>query len=281
MLHPLKNSVYRFNHELPPHLPLAVRSAGEYILTPDAPIERPQRKWFCEIFWSEKGCGEFELDKQQIQVTDCEIFFLLPGEMHSVRALSKPWKYHWFTLDHPQSPAWLEALGFTQRPLPAQHCPVDLFDDLRAAVKKGTMPGDREAAHHAHSILLAAMEGSLAPFAKMRRSWVGECRQRIDKGYTDPQLDVAAIAKGMQIHRATLFRAFLEAYGMTPSQYLQSRRLHHAMELLKQSDAPIKEVAVLVGMNDANYLGRLIRKVSGVPPQRFRENYRQGRMACF
>jgi len=277
MLRSEKTSVFRFNHELPPHLPLAVRSAGSYSMVLGSQMEEPLTKWFSQIFWSEEGEGEFVLSRRRFRVRDSEVFYLLPGEVHDIRPVSRPWKYHWLTLDHGQSAAWLKAFGFTRRPLPARACPVGMFRRLQELVGKGTPGGDREAAHQAHAILLAALEGSLAPLSKPRSSWVEVCRQRMDEEFPNPQFNVAAMADEMQVHRATLFRAFVAAYGMTPSSYLQNRRLHQAMELLKASDTPIKEVAQRVGMNDANYLARLIRRVSGISPRRFRAGYRQGR----
>lgn len=278
MLRSRKSSVYRFNHELPPCLPLAVRSAGVYALANDSLVEPPMRKWFSEVFWSEEGAGEFVLEKRRIRVEGSGVFYLLPGEMHELRPLTPRWKYHWFTLDHALSPQWLEAFGFVTRPLPAKRCPVELFDALREAVGEGTMEGDRRASHQAHAILLAALEGSLSPFAKLPSSWVEDCRKRLDERFADPLLNVNAIANEIGLHRSTLFRAFLAAYGMTPSHYLQNLRLHHAMELLKQTELPIKEVAVRAGLTSANYLGRLIARLSGSSPRRFRAAYRRGRM---
>ncbi|PAW76269.1 MAG: hypothetical protein B9S32_15585 [Verrucomicrobia bacterium Tous-C9LFEB] len=277
MLQFRKISVYRFNHELPPFLPLAVRSTGEYWLTLESSPEPPMQKYFSEIFWSEQGCGEFELEKKWVRVQNQELFYLLPGEIHNIRPVSRQWKYHWFTLDHPQSPQWLAALGFVKRPLPARHCPKELFRKLGEALTLGTNAGDRQAAHYAHAILLAGMEADLTPGSKARTSWVELCRKKIDETYTDPQLNVSEIAQNIHVHRATLFRAFKQAYQMTPSHYLQTRRLHHAIDLLKNTDLPIKEVAHHVGMSDANYLARLIRRLTRLSPQAFRAGHRQRR----
>ena len=270
MLHSKKVCIYRFNPE--PHFPLAVRSAGVYTLVPGSLIEPSQRKWFSEIFWSEKGVGEFELENQRVQVRNNEIFFLYPGEIHNIKPLTPSWKYHWFALDHPQSKQWLEAFGCTRRPIHSRNCPVELFKKLRTALEKCTMQGDREASHHAHAILLKLIEE--CPSTDVHVSWPEQCRQLIDEGYSDPQLNVEAIALKTGIHRTTLFRAFRGIYGMTPSHYLQSRRLHHAIELLIQSDTPIKEVALKVGLLDANYLARLLRKTTGQSPSSLRASHR-------
>lgn len=274
MLLSKKRSLFRFNHQPPDFLPLAVRSVGEYELAAGSEMEPPLTKWFCEIFWSEWGSGEFRLGRKTIRVSDAQIFYLLPGELHDIHPVSERWKYHWFTLDHPESALWIAAMGLRERPLPARRCPVELFNELYTKVSLGTVAADREAAHIAHAILLAAMEGSLPAFAERRPTWVEQCRQAIDENYGDPDLNVTAISREMKIHRATLFRAFVAAFGMTPSSYLQSRRVHHAMELLKNSDISIKEVSNQVGLNDANYLARLLVRTSGMSPRQFRAAHR-------
>jgi AraC-type DNA-binding domain-containing proteins len=277
MLPAHKISLFRFNPQPPPCLPLTVRSVGEYDIPGGTVVDPPVHKAFTQIFWTESGVGEFHFAKRHVRVREQEIFFLLPGELHDLRAVSPRWKYHWFTLDHPDSRQWIESMGLRTRPLPARRCPVELFRSLQETVRQGTVAGDREAAHLAHALLLAAMEGSLPAFAEQHPSWVEQCRKRIDAEFADPQLNVTALARDMRVHRATLFRAFLAAYGMTPSHYLQSRRVHHAMQLLKETDASIKEVAAGVGLNDPNYLARLLGKICGLTPRQFRAAYRQGK----
>ncbi len=276
MLRSHKVSVFRFNPELPPNLPLAVRSTGIYSLVDDSQVEPPSRKWFSEVFWSVEGAGEFVLGKRRIRVEGGGVFHLLPGEVHELRPLTPCWKYCWLTLDHPMSPQWLEAFGFVKRPLPARPCPVEIFESLRRALGEGTMKGDRLAAQYAHQLLSAAVEGSLTPISRIPSGWVDECRENLMKRFSDPGLNVNAVADELGVHRSTLFRAFLSAYGMTPSHYLQNLRLHHAMELLKRTDLPIGEVAARSGLAGTNYLGRLISRLSGMSPGKFRAAYRQG-----
>jgi AraC-like DNA-binding protein len=280
MLQPRKLSSYRFNLEAPRHLPLTVRSAGTYTLVPGFQMEAPMQKWFCEIFWSEEGAGEFTLGKQKYQVEGCEIFYLLPGEVHDIRPISERWIYHWLTLDHELGPRLLEGFGLVERPMEARECPVALFQKLQTAVEKATTAGDVEAAHLAHEILLAVSQGGVN-LSRARRSLGDQSKALIDERFTDPQFNVTEMAKMMNVHRATLFRTFLSAHGMTPSQYLQNRRLHYAIELLKQGDLAIKEVAARVGMADVNYLARQVRKIAGVSPRVFRDRYRSAKIGDY
>jgi transcriptional regulator GlxA family with amidase domain len=118
------------------------------------------------------------------------------------------------------------------------------------------------------------MEGTLPALQTEHPAWIAECRAEIDRNFADPQLGVEALARAHGVHRATLFRAFLGAHGISPSQYLQSRRVHEAMALLRATDLPVKLVAGRCGMKDANYLARVLRGVCGLTPRQFRAGFR-------
>lgn len=278
MLHSEKDSVYRFNHTPPEHLPLAVRSAGFYRLRPGSMIEPSFTKWFSEIFWCASGNGDFRLAGQTFTVKAGEVFYLLPGELHDLEPREAPWEYYWLTLDHKESARWLKSFGFVERPFAAGEVPRERFANLIDCLRQGSTSGDRQAAHHAHALLLAATERKYGAASFKPADWVVQCREIIDRDYTDPQLNVNELAHTLKVHRATLFRAFRQAYRMTPSVYLQNRRLHHAMELLKAGQLSVKEVARESGIPDANYFTKLLRRKSGFSPREFCANYRKGRL---
>ena len=278
MIHSKKFSIYRLIHVPPEHLPLTVRSAGTYSLYQDSMIEPPFAKWFSEIFWCESGSGEFRLPGQKFTLTAGEVAYLLPGEWHDLRPLQQPWKYHWITLDHKNSAMWLEAFGFIRRPFQAGSFPSELFQSLVDSINQGTTSGDRRSAHLVHALLLAATEMRDGTNLQTASNLVTKCREIINSDYTNPNLNVNELAEILHVHRATLFRSFKQTYKITPSQYLQNRRLHHAMELLKAGRHSMKEVAQLSGITDANYLTKLIRRKSGFSPRDFRASYSKGRM---
>ncbi|MCK4623847.1 MAG: helix-turn-helix transcriptional regulator [Phycisphaerae bacterium] len=79
--------------------------------------------------------------------------------------------------------------------------------------------------------------------------------------------DVAEAANSSATH---LRRQFKDATGMTPIQYLMDIRMAAAKQLLL-TDLKVFEVACLVGIEDHSYSGRLFRKITGVSPQKYRE----------
>ena len=68
----------------------------------------------------------------------------------------------------------------------------------------------------------------------------------------------------------TLARRVRAATGMTPLALLQSVRLNRARMLIETTRMNIAEVAAQVGYEDATALRRLMRKMAGANPSRFR-----------
>lgn len=69
-------------------------------------------------------------------------------------------------------------------------------------------------------------------------------------------------------HPAHLVRAFSTAFGISPHQYLMSRRVEHARRLLLAGQPP-GEVAALSGFYDQAHLTRHFKRWVGVPPGRY------------
>ncbi len=70
--------------------------------------------------------------------------------------------------------------------------------------------------------------------------------------------------------RSNLMRVFRKATGQTPIEYLVRLRIQRAMEMLRNTDLAITEIAMEVGFNDSNYFTRQFRRVVGTTPRDFR-----------
>lgn len=68
----------------------------------------------------------------------------------------------------------------------------------------------------------------------------------------------------------TLNRRFRIATNTTPLDYLQSVRLDHAKDLLKQSNLAVSEIAHKVGYLDGSYFSGLFGKLNKVSPKEYR-----------
>jgi AraC-like DNA-binding protein len=71
--------------------------------------------------------------------------------------------------------------------------------------------------------------------------------------------------------RSNLMRIFRKATGQTPIDYLVRLRIQKSMEMLRNTDLPITEIALEVGFNDSNYFTRSFRKVMSQTPRQYRK----------
>jgi AraC-like DNA-binding protein len=69
----------------------------------------------------------------------------------------------------------------------------------------------------------------------------------VDARYREP-LDVPALARAARLSPAHFSREFRRAFGSTPHQYLLTRRLERAAELLRNTDRPVAEICFDVGL---------------------------------
>ena len=81
---------------------------------------------------------------------------------------------------------------------------------------------------------------------------------------------VARLAGVSGVSDAHFARSFKEAFGVPPHRYLLTRRIERAKALLRDSDAPIIEIAFQTGWNSLGTFGRVFRAVTGESPGELR-----------
>nr|WP_246691032.1 helix-turn-helix transcriptional regulator [Neorhizobium alkalisoli] len=64
--------------------------------------------------------------------------------------------------------------------------------------------------------------------------------------------------------------AFKVSFGMSPHNYILSRRIGHAKLRMIESDAPLCEIALDCGLADQAHLCRVFRRITGTTPSSWR-----------
>jgi len=83
-------------------------------------------------------------------------------------------------------------------------------------------------------------------------------------------LGVERVAAAANVSRPHLFRLFREHLGVTPADYVWSRRVEYALELLRETGLPIAVVASRAGFKTPKHLSRRVRAATGTTPSAVR-----------
>jgi transcriptional regulator GlxA family with amidase domain len=98
-------------------------------------------------------------------------------------------------------------------------------------------------------------------------------------GHLTQDISVDVLARRALMSPRSFARRFKATTGTTPHAWLLGRRLAAAEELLEQSDAPVEEIARLVGFGTAAGLREQFTRRRGVSPRTYRQTFRAGSAA--
>jgi len=87
-------------------------------------------------------------------------------------------------------------------------------------------------------------------------------------------LTLKKISDSLHISEYYLAHVFKDEYDISPMQYIAKRRIGEAQTLLTDTDAPIGEIADLLGYCNVCHFNAMFRKHVGTPPGQFRKNMR-------
>ena len=86
-------------------------------------------------------------------------------------------------------------------------------------------------------------------------------------------LRVANLAAVVQLSIGHFSRAFKVSFGQPPITYVKERRVRHAQAIMLNTREPLSQVALECGLYDHSHLTRLFRKVVGISPSLWRQQF--------
>ena len=105
-----------------------------------------------------------------------------------------------------------------------------------------------------------------------RRNLLVQAIETIDRRAAQ-SISLDALASECHVSPGHFRKLFHELTGLSPTEYINRRRVAMAQELLRNQDLLVAEVAEAVGMPDANYFTRLFRRLVGETPSRYRKHF--------
>jgi AraC family transcriptional regulator len=108
------------------------------------------------------------------------------------------------------------------------------------------------------------------PLAKPIAGWRMRRVLEFIEEHLDGDLSLEAMASEVQLSPLYLARAFKAAIGQSPHQYVLTRRIARAKELLRNTDMLIVDVALSAGFSSQSHLSHWFLRHVGVSPAAYR-----------
>ena len=94
----------------------------------------------------------------------------------------------------------------------------------------------------------------------------------VDARYRDP-LDEPTLAQAARLSPAHFSREFRRAFGETPHQYLLTRRMERAAALLRNTDRPVMDICLAIGLRSIGSFTTTFGRTFGMSPTAYRAAY--------
>jgi len=206
-----------------------------------------------------------------------------PGDMFTLVADRKleyfddpadPWDFYYLHLEGPAVPMLTEQAGFDlHRPWRRPTQPETVLRYFQRLFRMAQTPAEWDAVHiHVEFLkLLDFLSSSPKRIVRTPAELVDHAvRLATDPGYID--VNVAELARALQVDRGTLHRAFTSALHQSPGDFLRARKLNRARELLRsRPDLTAAEIAAACGFDNDKYFIRAFKHAFHLPPARWRE----------
>ena len=115
-------------------------------------------------------------------------------------------------------------------------------------------------------VFMAIATSNKDKMSKNDRSLIYQIKMHINEQYTDPQLSLCSIANVFGVTEVYLSYLFKQESGENFSKYVERLRMEKALQLIKDEEYLINEVAEMVGYNSPQVFRRAYKRYYGVTP---------------
>lgn len=100
--------------------------------------------------------------------------------------------------------------------------------------------------------------------------------QVIEENMDNSDFNIDTIASGIGLSRSAFFKKLKSLTGLAPVDLVKEIRLNKSIELIKNSDMSISEIAFAVGFKDSGYYSKCFRKKYDQTPREYMSEWRKG-----
>lgn len=233
-----------------------------------------------ELFFIVSGKGQFLIQDQLFPVNANNLVIINPNVPHTEDSLNaQPLEYIVLGIDGFELAAGENTNG--------RFCILDHFESvdivsclrniLRETEQK--QPGYEDICQAYMEILVirlmrnTALSVQVQPQLTSGNSQCAAVRHYIDLHFKEP-LTLQQLAEEAHINRFYLSHIFKEEYGISPINYMISRRIEESKYLIAETDLSMSQIAQLMGFSSLSYFSQAFRNTQGISPREYRQSLR-------
>lgn len=239
----------------------------------------PHTHQYAELFYISGGDGQFRINDRLYPVKKDQMVIVNPNVIHTeISSKTHPLEYIVLAIDG------LELELSSQKEL--QNYVLDFSSDQDTVscihnMMKETqagLPGYEMICQAYTEILLLRLMRNVSFTVTTATPLVSrQCdmiKRYIDANYKE-SLSLDDLSRVVHINKFYLAHAFKNEYGISPINYMISRRIEESRYLLRETDMSLSQIARVLGFSSASYFSQSFRRSEGVSPIEYRKNNRQ------
>ena len=230
-----------------------------------------------ELFYIVGGKGQFLIEDQLYPVNTNHLVIINPNVTHTEVSLNaQPLEYIVLGIDGVELSISENSNG--------QFCILDHFESmditscLRNILREMELkqPGYEDICQAFMEILIIRLmrsTGLSVPTEPQNSVGNHQCatvRRYIDHHFKEP-LTLDQLAEEAHMNKFYLSHAFKQEYGISPINYMISRRLEESKYLLAETDLSMSQIAQLLGFSSLSYFSQVFRKTQSIAPMEYRQ----------
>lgn len=248
---------------------------------------QPHRKANYFFVFIENGSLTHKIDLNDLTITNGQLFFVLPNQIHSVPAQKKD-DIECFKMSFDQNCLSLlpKQFSFLINPLNSQIISFDsdsrhrvkiLFEILNKILHSDNDQKDAEIILAHLNALLTELNNAYFKSVAKEKSGTNKLSKYIEfkiavETHLTEQHSINTIADNLSLTTNNLYNIVKEFSGVSPKEFITNRLILEAQRKLFYSETSVKELAYELGFSDPDYFSKLFKKNTGKSVTQFVES---------
>lgn len=241
----------------------------------------PHTHSYTELFYTVGGKGQYQIEDTLYPVKPNDLVIIHPDVVHTeVSYNANPLEYIVLGIDGLELTDGRDNGHFCILKCPDSS---DILGCLRSILweMEGRKPGCEEVCQALMEILIIRLmrntdlAASVSPHTVRGSNQCAAIRRYLDTHFKE-SLNLDLLAREAHINKYYLAHIFKEEYGLSPINYLISRRIDESRYLLRETNMSVSQIARVLGFSSASYFSQSFRRAEGISPIEYRKKQSGG-----